>query len=403
MPTRRVLGLLLGGSLFLSAAVPAASLAAPVTVNLRVEGPTRTLFEGPVTTDVAPFKFSDSAQTYTCDGTAALGGPSATPVPTRGTLLSAAAAQNGFELKGGFSSFGASFSRINGEDVGFDAATNKYLVEYHDGSFDASYGACARPVVTGDDEVFAYGDGSESLLKLSRTAGPAIGAPNLGATLTLKVTDAGTGEPVAGAAVAGQTTGADGTVTVGPLTTRGVTEFKATKAGAIRSNADRVCVTDGADGACGTTTPSAPTPPAACVTSGDDGLCGTTDKRPATGSIASLKNGQTFAKGKGPRTLKGTVAADPSGLGSIRLRLSRNDRGTCTAFSGTTERFTKLKRCSTLTAKFFTIPAAPSWSYQLPSKLGRGRYVLDVVAVDKAGNADSTLVRGRNRVVFRVG
>ena len=116
-----------------------------------------------------------------------------------------------------------------------------------------------------------------------------------------------------------------------------------------------------------------------------------------------MRTGETFSKGRGPRTLKGTVAADPSGLGSIRLRLSRNDRGSCTAFDGTTERFTKLKRCSTLTARFFAIPAAASWSYQLPGKLGRGRYVLDAVAVDKAGNADSTLVRGRNRVVFRVG
>jgi hypothetical protein len=402
VPTRRVLGLLLGGSLFLSAAVPAASLAAPVTVNLRVEGPTKTLFEGPVTTDVAPFKFSDSAQTYTCDGTAATGGSSATPVPTRGTALSVAAAQNGFELKGSFGSFGASFTRINGEDVGFDAATNKYLVEYHRGVAD-SVGACSRQVANGDDELFAYGTGTETVLRLTPAPGPLASAPNLGGTTTLEVTDAGTGAPVAGAAVAGQVSGADGRVIVGPLTSRGDNAFKATKDAAIRSNAVHVCVTDGADGACGTTTPSAPTPPAPCVTSGDDGLCGTTDKRPATGSIASLKNGQTFAKGKGPRTLKGTVAADPSGLGSIRLRLSRNDRGSCTAFSGTTERFTKLKRCSTLTARFFTIPAAADWSYQLPTKLGRGRYVLDVVAVDKAGNADSTLVRGRNRVVFRVG
>ena len=54
---RPVLGLLP------AAAVPALPcrppLAAPVTVDLRVEGPTKTLFEGPVTTDVAPFRFSD--------------------------------------------------------------------------------------------------------------------------------------------------------------------------------------------------------------------------------------------------------------------------------------------------------------------------------------------------------
>ncbi len=35
--------------------LPASAIAAPVTVNLRVEGPDSTLFEGPVTTDVRQF------------------------------------------------------------------------------------------------------------------------------------------------------------------------------------------------------------------------------------------------------------------------------------------------------------------------------------------------------------
>src|SRR3954447_5847090 len=43
--------------------------AAPVTVQLRVEGPTRTLFEGPVTTDVRTFHFTGDATQHTCDGT----------------------------------------------------------------------------------------------------------------------------------------------------------------------------------------------------------------------------------------------------------------------------------------------------------------------------------------------
>jgi hypothetical protein len=34
--------------------------------------------------------------------------------------------------------------------------------------------------------------------------------------------------------------------------------------------------------------------------------------------------------------------------------------------------------------------------------LGRGRYVLDVVAVDKAGNKVTSLARGTTRVVFTV-
>jgi hypothetical protein len=397
VPSRRLLlGLLLGSPLVLPAA-PAA--AAPVTVQLRIEGPTRTLFEGPVTTDVAQFKFSDSAQTYACDGTAATGGSSPVPVPTRGAALAVAAAQNHFELLGSFGQFGATFTRINGEDVGYDAATGNFLTEYHDGKPD-DVGACSRPIANGDEELFGYGSGHDPALKLTRIAGPAGGAPSYGASLTERVTDAATGAPVAGATVGGQVTGADGTATIGPLTTRGPVAFKATKAGTIRSNADAICVTSGADGVCGTSIPIETPPP--CVTNGADGLCGTVDRRPAAGRIASIANGRRFARGHGPRTLKGTVAPDPSGLGSIRLRLSRNDRGHCTGFDGRRERFRRLKRCSTLKAPFFTIPAAASWSYQLPSRLGRGRYVLDVVAVDKAGNADTALQRGRNRVVFRV-
>ena len=49
----------------------------------------------------------------------------------------------------------------------------------------------------------------------------------------------------------------------------------------------------------------------------------------------------------------------------------------------------------------FKIGDRADWSYLLPKRLGKGRYVLDAIAVDKAGNRD-TLARGRNRVVFFV-
>ena len=44
----------------------------------------------------------------------------------------------------------------------------------------------------------------------------------------------------------------------------------------------------------------------------------------------------------------------------------------------------------------------PNWSYLLPSRLPAGRYVLDVKAVDRAGNSQGRFVRGRSRVVFAV-
>ena len=48
-------------------AVPAAS-ALPVTVNLRVEGPDKTVFDGPVTTDGHSVT-TDKGGTHECDGT----------------------------------------------------------------------------------------------------------------------------------------------------------------------------------------------------------------------------------------------------------------------------------------------------------------------------------------------
>ena len=50
---------------------------------------------------------------------------------------------------------------------------------------------------------------------------------------------------------------------------------------------------------------------------------------------------------------------------------------------------------------YFRIGDRQDWSYLLPRRLGPGRYVLDAVAIDKAGNREA-LARGRNRVVFFV-
>ena len=385
---RRSLGL--AAVILAVAAAPAP--AAPVTVNVRIEGPTRTLFEGPVTTDVRPFQFTGDPVSHVCDGTAANQGPSATPVPTRGAAVAAAAQQAPFTMTGSwFDSLGSpSFAQIAGESVAFDAATNRYLVEYRNGA-PSMLGACAEQISTGDDVLFAYATGTEPLLKL---AGPSAAPP--GATVALRVTT-WDGSPVAGASVDGHASGADGSVTVGPYDARGNHDLKATKDGAIRSNRVRVCVTDGSDGACGSSTAAS-----ACATTGDDGLCGTKDKRAPRGKIASISEGRHFGKGKGPRTLSGTVAADPSGIADVRLRLTRNDHGRCQTFDGRSERFVAMKRCGAKRGRWFSVGDRQQWSYLLPARLGSGRYVLDVQARDRAGNVDTLLQRTRTRVVFVV-
>jgi hypothetical protein len=383
---RRSLGL----AAVIAAVAATPALAAPVTVNLRIEGPTRTLFEGPVTTDVRPFQFTGDPNSYECDGMPPAG-TSSVPVPTRGAAITAAAQSAPFSMTGSFSAqFGSpSFIQIAGENVGYDGATNRYLVEYRNGT-PASLGACGDPISNGDDVLFAYAVGTEPLLKLS---GPGTAAPS--APIALRVTT-WDGTAVAGASVEGHTSGADGSVTVGPYATRGNHDLKATKDGAIRSNRLRVCVTDGSDGACGSSAASA------CATSGDDGLCGTKDKRAPRGRIASIAEGQRFGKGKGPRTLSGTVAADPSGIADVRLRLTRNDHGHCQTFDGRSERLVALKRCGAKRGRWFSAGDRQQWSYLLPARLGPGRYVLDVEARDRAGNVDTLLQRTRTRVVFIV-
>jgi len=374
MKLRSLTGLA-AGLTALALAAPAA--AAPVTVDLRIEGPTRTLYEGPVTTDVRTFRFTGDPAAHQCDGTTT-GGPQPAPVPTRGAVLAAASEGTPFAIAGSWHpDFGASFSSIAGESVAFDPATSRYLVEYENGA-PAMLGACADDARSGDDVLFAYGTGSEPLLELT---GPATA--QLGQRVTVRVADARSGAPVAGADVGGALTAADGTASVGPFANRGANDLKATKGGTIRSNRLQVHVSDGA-------APGGSAPPPGSTTG--------PDREAPIARIAGLREQQRFSRRRAPRELRGRVEADPSGLRAVKLSLTRRVRGRCSLFSGRRERFLP-RRCGKRYA--FKIGDDPSWSYLLPKRLGRGRYVLDVIAVDRAGNRD-VLARGRNRIVFHV-
>jgi hypothetical protein len=358
----------LAAGLLAVALLPATAAAAePVTVNLRIEGPSRTLFEGPVSTGVRDFRFTNDATSHECDGTSALGGQSAAPVPTRGAVLAEAAETAPFDLEGMWNDqFGASFTSIAGENVGFDPATNKFLAEYENGQF-ASLGACADDARTGDDVLFAYGDGSEILLGLS---GPVQGTP--GGSVTLKVTNAANGAPVAGASVGGAVSGADGNVSVGPLASAPHVDFKASKAGAIRSNGVRVCVTE------------------------HD--CATLDSGPPNARVRGIKDGRVFRHGKGPRVLHGAVGASPAGLRAVRMSLQRKLHGHCRSYSVPRAKFVN-RPCGQ--HRSFKVSSTGDFSYLLPKRLTRGRYDLRMIAVDRAGKRDRVR-RGRNRVVFTV-
>ena len=376
---------------------PALAAAEPVTVNLRIEGATRTLFEGPVTTDVRTFRFTAGADTaeHQCDATSAAGGSSATPVPTRGAVIATAAEQTPFSTKGSwFDGYGAAFSEVAGENVAYNPSTDTYLTEFENYVF-AELGACGDDAQNGDEALFAVASFGSVALKLTT---PATAKPGEGVTVT--VVDGATGAPVAGAEVGGATTNDAGQATLPGFADRGDHDLKATKSGAfVRSNRARVCVTDGADGFCGTTKPGETPPPAPpCETSGADGRCGTADRTGPLSTILGLIDKQVFSRTRAPRELKGTVSREFSGIASVQLRLTHRYRNRCRYLSGPKDRFVRV-RCGT--SYSFEVGKGTEWSYLLPERLGPGRYVLDVIAIDRFGNR-SPLARGSSRTTWTV-
>jgi hypothetical protein len=351
--------------LFALSAGPA--LAAPVTVDFRIEGKDTTHFDGPVTSDVRMVDGHDGSGTHTCDGTN--NGQGGTPAPTAGTSLAEASERGPFSFvanyfppsaQGGDDLF---LTTVNGEtpDYSVDQTFWAFVVN---GSF-ASVGMCQFRVQPGDRILFARMTGSETILQLAGPSSVSTGQP-----ATYTVTDGASGAPIAGAAVAGQVTGADGKATA-TFAAAGTQTVKATRANAVRSNAVSTCVHAGDDGTCGTGIPAAggggPLPFA----------------RAPTSSVLGLRSGARFAAGKGPRLLKGHVDIGTGALAAVRLRLRRVAGGRCSFWSVRAEKWRR--RPCNAGGFYYTIGDRADWSYLLPERLGSGRYDLHAMAVDRSG------------------
>jgi hypothetical protein len=187
--------------------------------------------------------------------------------------------------------------------------------------------------------------------------------------------------PVAGATITGGdvpvVTDAAGHADVPVTASAGGVRLRATKPGAAPSATETVSfVFKGV--------PQVPMQPVA-----------TPDRSAPIAKLVGLTDRQTFKTG--PRELKGSFA-DVSGIKSVKLRLAKRAGGKCSYFSGKLEKFRHTK-CGT--EKYFAIGDRADWTYLLPAKLGKGRYVLDAIAIDGAGNR-TPLARGTTRVVFTV-
>ena len=102
-----------------------------------------------------------------------------------------------------------------------------------------------------------------------------------------------------------------------------------------------------------------------------------------------------YSRRRAPRLLRGTVAADPSGLRAVKLRLTRRRGGRCCVLLRAPRALRA--RCAAGAARSSRIGDRADWSYLLPKRLGRGRYVLEVKAIDGAFNRGTPA-----RVRFRV-
>ena len=175
----------------------------------------------------------------------------------------------------------------------------------------------------------------------------------------------------------------------------GQVSLRATRPGNVASDAAALMVTPapvatGPGATPGATPPPPPPPPPPVVRLQAPGA-----------AIVGIAEGQRFDRGKAPRELRVTEPSSGTGLLVVKLRLTRNDRGRCSTFSGKTERFRHVK-CGASNGFWFGVGDRAETSYLLPSKLPRGRYVLDVNTIDKAYKRDDARRRGGNRIVFHV-
>jgi hypothetical protein len=225
--TNRIRGALPVALTIAAVAAPTAG-AAPVSVNVRVEGASKTIFDGQVTTDGHAIATPSSmGVTHPCDG----GG--ATPVPTATAALDDAARVNGFSWDGTWFSFGDyQIDSVAGE------ASNTtqfwgYLVNY----YFPTVGGCQAHVKNGDQILWVFDAFSKvHVLKLSGPTSATTGAP-----VAVRVVDGQNDTPMAGASIGGKTTAADGTATL-TFANAGVYKLKAERSDSVRSNALTLCV-----------------------------------------------------------------------------------------------------------------------------------------------------------------
>ena len=236
--------------LFSLAAAPAAD-AVPVTVNLRVEGISDTIFDGPVVTDAHHTTTPSDGVARPCDGTNSGGEPR----PTAIGALDDGSKAGGFVWDASWDSgFGDyyPFLQIGSEPID---SSSHYLAFYLNWVY-ADFGGCTQTVQQGDDVLFAHSDFSQS--KVLRLSGPTTATTGESVTVHVEDFDGFNGTPASGANVNGASTGSDGSATLS-FPEKGIYRLKAERPDAVRSNAVVLCVDPPGAAPCTSTDGTAPT------------------------------------------------------------------------------------------------------------------------------------------------
>ena len=205
----------------------------PIRVHVRIEGKTKTLFDGKVLTRGHDIDAGDGSGPHRCDGTN--NHAHATAGPTVFAAFDDGRAKANLTWAGHwFSSFeDFSIDRVGPDSS--DTTNNKYwgqVVNYKD----TDLGGCQQQISSTDDVVFAYDSFGKPKLKLT---GPK--KATAGKSFVVKVIDGQSGKPFKGAKVAGRKSNSKGLVRI-TLRHKGRKALKATASGAVRSNRVRVGV-----------------------------------------------------------------------------------------------------------------------------------------------------------------
>jgi hypothetical protein len=372
----------------------------PASVTVRVEGSTQTLVGPTQVLTNNQLVSGDGKPEDSCPGYSALG---ALSLATRGNWMGTW--YGGSINNGKFEGFGYSIETIAGESHAFGSGS------YWDFWFNHSFslkGLCEAEGENGS-EVLLFpcaepGNNCPSPLAIEAPAVAPVGEVSV---RVIRYSESGVGSPVAGALVSGgaepKSTGPDGRAVL-TLASAGEVRLQASAPEAVRDEVD-VCVHNGDDGTCGTSAPAPTTTTTSTSTTktASGGVLGAGPGGPYKGpyalvaSVTSVRDGHTYVRAVAPRLLSGTILSH-SAVSSVSLELRREFRGRCSSYEALRGRFVHA-RCGS--GRTFTASSGASFSYLLPKRLGPGRYVLDVEALDVAGN-HTTLARGSSRIVFYV-